>query len=256
MPFAGLGLAKYESLLIAQHWMRQQALGGQPRISGATTFGYLGPGLTPNPMWQVGDFARLHELSGDETMGMPKDVLAKLDPRTNMVDQMAAIRAPWFWLGWIFDQGLQRTSQFGLTKNGHYFAQVLWIDGPYPIHNAFMIARRQMVESFDPEANEGACPSHVVLDYTEFLRRNNSIRREPKDPTHKALYRAFVGNCYRMSLYLLTDSLRRSPHLEDAPDYKDQVGMIKQWFDNAEPEHAEEHEILVQHALAAIAACH
>ncbi len=91
------------------------------------------------------------------------------------------------------------------------------------MHCAFMFLRKQLTQSFDPAAWNSASPQHYVMEYSTFLGNRNFERFEPSDPGSLKLYRRFVVNAFRTSLYLLLDETRRthvsglqSPVLEEA----------------------------------------
>lgn len=251
MPFSALSLDKYRSMLIAQHFMRQKA-SGKAMGTSTSVFGKLPSGMKPNPMWDIGEYGRTNEVFGEETQGIPPELKGTVTP--NMHQRMQELRAPWFWLGWMFDPGLQLTEGPTTTARGHYFAISLWRDGGYPMHNAFMIARKQMSQSFDPNCYLEK-PAHVELDYSEFLERNNLIRFEPKVPRHRDMYRKFTANCFRMSLVLFAEDLERTKKLDKARFYRDQVEMIENYLLTVDSSNRTLNEALLGRTKAAMTAC-
>ncbi|MBI3721374.1 MAG: hypothetical protein HY248_02380 [Fimbriimonas ginsengisoli] len=209
IPGELLSFEKYRALLLGQHLMRRALLGKPPRRGPVALAGTVSQRLIPNPMWSVGDFARQYEDADFGVLQFPKEVLAKKSLGPPAAEQLKTMRAPWLWLGWMMDQGLQRINNERATKRGEYVMNALWNDGPYPVHNIFMASRAELVHCFVPEAWGSGFQRHFVLGYGAFRRSGFYVSMEPKSPEHRRLYRTIVANAFRMSTYLLLEDVRR-----------------------------------------------
>ncbi len=257
MSFANdLAYRKYQSMLIAQHVMREKALnsgGGKPL--GTTQFSNLGNDTVPNPFWQVGEYAVLNEGFDSDTQGVPQEVLKDLDSKRAFGDQMRAMEVPWMWIGWMSDQGLQRTPGDQSTHNGRYFTLSLYTNGDYALHNCFMITRKQLVQSFDPAALPSGRTQRFILDYSEFAAHRNVIRYEPQEPERQAMFRKMTGNAFRMSLYLLMNDARRTGVVASKAIDEFQLQAIREYLIYSDPEHKAENVKLADDCLDVVEGC-
>lgn len=233
-----ISLAKYRAMLLFQHSLRTQALGklDEPVLNPAWSHH-----PESNPMWEIGDLARVYERAGVGMLGFPPDVQTKKSGGPTPAEQMKELRLAWFWAGWLCDPSLQNSGPARTTQRGDYFTGYLWKDGPYPAHNAFMITKKLVAES---------TPTHFRLDYSGFLTGVKS--GELVDPVHRSIYRKFVCNSFRMSLYLLRSELVRSGgvHLKEAT--LQQARSIGAYLAVAAPARSHEDAVLVSGVLARI----
>jgi hypothetical protein len=235
---------KYKSLLLAQHLFRKARLEGLVESDALNFFEYTLESPTVdggkivagvhNPMWDVGDTARVHNKGSNDCTGtclnMVPALYQALTVSHSMRDQMSALRLPWMWLGWFFDQGMQRTSGSNSTKGLEYFRQAL-LDGSvgipelpideskpstYPIHAAFVFLRKQLVQSFEPTALEERARSTqpLIVGFNEFHRFSFDRTHIPKTGDHAALYKHFVCNAYLTTLFLLDDHQAKGKTVE------------------------------------------
>ncbi len=163
-----------------------------------------------NPMWNLGEFGRSFASEAIGNFGMPKDIVAKKLDGPSSADQMKELRLAWYWLGWTMDPGLQRSGESIQTKQADYFTRFLWLDGPYPTHEAFMITRKIASESFVPSAWNSRTPQHLDLNYSGLTNDKDFAGTLPHEAQHRQLFSAFVRNSFRMNLYLLIDELPRT----------------------------------------------
>jgi hypothetical protein len=217
-------------------------------------FGYLTKGEVPNPFWQVGEYAALNEGLDTETQGMPDEVMQTISTKLPFPDQMRAIKTPWMWLGWLQDQGLQRTPGDQNTRNARYFTLGLYTDGNYALHNCFMVTRKQLVQSFDPTAMPEGKKQNFVMDFSEFVAHRNAIRYEPQEPERKALFRTMAGNAFRMQMYLLIDEAHRTGVIGSKAISEFQLQAIREYLIYSDPEHKRENVKLADQALDIVAA--
>ena len=205
---------KYGSVLVAQHLFRREVRTGTPwgdRPSAAWLPGRMATDAGPNPVWMVGDFARVHK-KGD--VELPAPVVERIGPAFD--DEMRRVKTSWFWAGWLFDQGLQRTHGSNSTKFAEYFVDFLRKDfeaqhtpggtpdaSGYAVHAAFVMTKKLTVQNHDPALAAGR-RAHE-LRYSNFHAYGWDVSKEPADPERRALYRALTADSYRTALYLALD---------------------------------------------------
>lgn len=200
---------KYRSVLAGMHVLRQDLFAGRPwrdRAIAAFWPQRMTSDSGPNPVWAMGDFARIHKNVND-WMGLPPAVVNVLSPHTTLRDELEKMRVPWFWAGWLFDQGLQRTSGSNSTKSAEYLTHHLWADSQhaYAIHNAFMILKKNVQENFAPlgwfvPAWAGGGGPRVKVTLSNFAGYGRHVNWAPSDPARREIYRTWVGNAYRAFL--------------------------------------------------------
>jgi len=201
---------KYRALLVYQHILRSGFAGGSALDQvGPVLLGKLGKAGLPNPLLDLGVFADERNDTPFSQFSFPDDTLAKKEKGVTEADQMRQIRLPSLYAGWLMDQGLMRCETCPAPRATRIFTERLLTDGPYPMHDAFAITKKLVTDGFAPEAWNGSEPQHFVIDYSAFLDRGNFEKFEPKDPEGRAIYRRFVGNSFRMSLFLYEDQESR-----------------------------------------------
>jgi hypothetical protein len=259
-PFSSMAFSnelsyhKYKSLLIAQHLLRKEANGNIERSSSPIEFAKLAKGVLPNPFWEVGEYAVLNEGLDSDSQGVPREVLDTFDPAMPFPNQMRAMKLPWLWIGWLSDQGLQRTPGDQNTHSGRYFTVALYTDGNYALHNCFMITRKQLVQSYIPEALPEGKEQRFVLDYSEFAAHRNLIRYEPQDPERQAMFRKMTGNAFRMSLYLLQEEVKRTGVVASRAICEFQIQAIREYLIYSDPENKKQNTTLADQTLIAVMA--
>lgn len=251
MPFSmEFAYHKYLSMLIGQQFLRERALGiRDERRDGPEAFSYLGEGLLPNPMWDLGEYAALNEGLDSESQGMPDEVIPTISKTVSFPAQMRAMKAPWLWLGWLQDQGLQRTAADQNTRNGRYFTLALYSDGDYALHNCFMITRKQLVQSFAASAQPDGKKKPYTFDFSEFAAHRNAIRYEPQEPERQALFRTMTDNAFRMALYLLIDDAQKTGIVQSKATDEFQLQSIREYLIYSDPEHKAQNVALADRAL-------
>jgi len=202
-----------------------------------------------NPMWSLGEFGRMSQNVNITAMGMPADVASKKLTGPSSADQMRELRLSWYWLGWCMDPGLQRTGPLTETFRADYFTRFLWSDGPYPMHQAFMVTRKIATESFVPSAWNSGAPQHLDLNYSAFLNDGGVGGPLPPDPQDRALFDAFVANSFRMNLFLQIDELSRTKTVYLREALNQQIKRMKQIFKDPRD------QTLADRTLALIAQC-
>ena len=253
---------KYESVLVAQHLFRREGTRGsmwEGRPSSAWLPSEMTTDSGPNPVWMVGDFARVHK-SGD--VELPDGVIDRVG--NGFDEEMRRVKIAWFWAGWQFDQGLQRTHGSNATKFAEYFTDFLRKDfvasetpdgtpGPsgYATHAAVVITKKLVVQNHDPVLADrrGA----YELRYSNFHGYGWDISKEPRDAERRAVYRALTADSYRMSLYLALDhAARHSVSDVERRQWAGAVDAMERFFEHVASEHLDHDRGLVAAVRAAL----
>ena len=228
-PAEELAGAKYRALLLLQHQLRTGRL--VPMVKRGQK------GDRQNPFWDIGEFGRfLLEDQSIDVLGLPEDVSAKKIGGPNFATQARDLRLPWFWLGWILDPGLQLSGSRRETRRSDYFTKFLWIDGPYPMHGAFMTSKRMVEQAFNPECWNDHYAPHFEIQYSFFLTGDNALTQEPIDPVARKIYRRFTSNSCRMSLYLLRKDILETHQAIRPESQQFQIGMIRKVLAKFDPQ--------------------
>lgn len=184
-PIQVMALAKYRSLLSLQHFLRT---------------GRYAPLPAGNPFWMIGETARTSESFTGAQLGLPPDVLTAKSEGPAFPQQLAEMKLPWYWLGWMADPGLQQSGGLRETRRADYFTQTLLEKG-FPNHALLMLSRKLI------EQSKGR---HFEIQYSFLILNQPLIDLEPKDPDQRAVFRRVAANLFRTMLYLLDDDVRRT----------------------------------------------
>jgi hypothetical protein len=244
-----LSTLKFRALLVLQHRMRHH----QERSPMMITPDVLAYG-NYNPIWQVGEEARDIVDRNQNAIGMDSVTQAGKLNGPSLADQLHALRISWFWAGWLSDQGLYRTSHDSKTSLGMWLSQSLSQDGPYPIHNVFSNARRQVVVTHNPPS-WGETPERrrLIWDLAGLRSFKFYERDLPTTSDHRKLYLTFTLNCFWMNLLLLKDDLERTHTVWVK---RNSVGNLTELIDfikREDPGEAQKAEALQQQLEALIA---
>ncbi|MEM7513276.1 MAG: hypothetical protein AAF388_20270, partial [Bacteroidota bacterium] len=153
--------------------------------------------------------------SKDEELELPKEIMERIESSNK--EAMKQVKVPWFYTGWLFDQGLQKTSSSNSTKSAEYFSHFFQDDfsegqpnrSGYSIHNIFMITRKQMVQNFDPVATENDL-ARLAVAYSNFHGYGWDVKKAPKDSQERLdIYQFMVENSYRMMLFLMQEDIKQ-----------------------------------------------
>ena len=231
---------KLRSAMIGQHLMRTQHAARAGFVQGAMAFSYLDNAsyavknevLGGNDLWEIGDRARVmlddNQAAGTlrtslAALGLPKFVLESVSATDNVSAEQQRLRVTWFWIGFTFDPSFARTSGSNSTKVGEYMVGSL-SDENLHLHNAFSQHVRLIAKGYLPEANVKKSGSAMIpvtpaflMDYSYFIGYGrpvlgwNEDRKNPLPAAQKleqqGLWQRFVGNGFRMSMYLQMDAL-------------------------------------------------
>ena len=252
---ASIAEAKYRSLLLMQHALRREALGDK-KDRGAVAFIDNPNPLVPNPMWDIGEAARRFQDLSPEGLGLNPAEMKKKSGGPKFRAQMVDMQASWFWLGWLFDQGLERTSRNMMSARGDWLALSLWVAGPYQIHNIYWLTRKQLVVNRIPKA-WGGQPNRrkPEWDYLAIRIGGRYISEMPKDPEHRRMYINFAANSFRMTLLLMLDEWRRTKEVWYKSASEQHVRALTKFIGDFQPDSAAEAEKMRQELDEALAAC-
>ncbi|WP_073973391.1 hypothetical protein [Erythrobacter donghaensis] len=249
---------KLRNAMIGQHILRTEALGRRDQfLRGAVPFSYLAtaepfrtqfdkesatggsgerlPRFLPNPIWELGDYARVGFDADPSTagqvgnissrdalrdrlanMGYPQFVVDSVDPGLTAGQSETDIRIAWFVMGLRFDPGLQRTHQSNATLLGEYMHANLH-DLDYFNHRVFIEAFRLVNRSYRPEASAGTPPPYRLFFgyFAKYNRQmpsrwnsagNTAVSQDIKN-AQLAAYKRTAANFFRMSLLLHEEAL-------------------------------------------------
>ena len=255
---------KYASVLVAQHLFRREVRAGslwEGRPTAAWLPGAMRRDSGPNPVWMVGDFARVHK-EGD--VELPREVVDRVGGGFD--EEMRRVKIAWFWAGWLFDQGLQRTHGSNSTKGAEYFTDFLRKDfvageapdgtsdrSGYALHDVYVVTRKLTVQNHDPALADGR--GGHALSYSNFHGYGWDISREPTDPERRALYRRAVARSYRMALYLALDHAAAAGVSDvERRQWPSPLGRMEAFFEHAASPHLDHDRALVARVRAALGA--
>lgn len=223
---------KYRALLLLDYRLRTKNISG-PEPSEAPEITVPGQ---PNPAWQVGDIARDLEMQNPQTLGFDADLDEKKEGGPKLRDQLSDLSLAWFWMGWLFDQGMYRSRAGKVAIRGDWLARALWLYGPYPIHNIYSTTRRQLVASFDRNAWIGPPErQHLSWDYAAIRIGHRYTLQIPTQPEQRQLYLTFTANCFRMNLLLLRDELQRTHSVWMRVNSEQNVKDLTDFIEMADP---------------------
>jgi hypothetical protein len=218
--FDQISTFKYGALMLWQHALREHGPHGGAQMALAGNW---------NPVWMVGEIARLN-LDGDrQFLGMPDDVFAKKSAGPSLAQQMDALRLPWLWMGWTLDPSLFRSGGERATVRGDYFVQALAQDGPYPLHTAFFLTKKVIEQGYRVGIWPYRVPQHFELQYTFFLINGNLAGREPAESAARERFRKFVKNAFRMDLYSVLEDVGRTGGCVRPESQLNQIKYIREY---------------------------
>jgi len=296
---------KLRNAMVGQHILRTEALGRRDRfMRGAVPFAYLAsaepfrtefnnqnatgssgerlPRFLPNPIWELGDYARIGFDADPSTagqvgnissrdslrdrlaiMGYPQFVADSVDPGLTAGQAETDIRIAWFVMGLRFDPGLQRVHQSNATLLGEYMHANLH-DLDYFNHRVFIEALRLVNRSYRPEASPGAPPPYRLFFgyFAKYNRQmpsrwnsagNAAVSADLKN-AQLAAYKRTAANFFRMSLLLHEEALTNgaiAPY-GSTPVNDGEFAQIRAFFDYAGlPGRAEDEALLLRVAQRA-----
>jgi len=247
---------KFRMLVLLQHITRMKAKGIDffadkgPVALAEWNLKYL-----PNPFLELAMLADDRQNTPFDQFLFPSSVVEK-KTGVSREEQLKQLRLPNLWAGWLFDEGLLRSGFVDPNRVTRIMTERLFSDGPYPFHDAFFITKKIVTDGFEPRAWNGNAPQHFAVDYSWFLSDGNVHKFEPKDAKARELYRRFVANSFKMSLYLYREQLQQT-HTKYAGDPSlDQIAKIEAYVKEVQPRQSKEVNALAEEisSLAAAAA--
>lgn len=250
-PISLLSHRKFESLLVYQHFLRTRFAFTNTKIP--VLFPYPTKRIIPNPFWQVGEFSvHIDGVTSDDIV-MPPDLLSKKAGGPSIDDQFKAMRAPWLWLGWMCDQGLDLTGLTPSIQDGVYLSDALYDLGPYTTHSAFFTVRRVLSLAYLPGTwNRVRSKQQLRLGVMAHTRLGKHIELEPKDPQARSRYRTFMCNSYRALMYLYKDQLERSREVWLPDQGKQETRTMLAYLHHTQPNSTAKDDELAKQVFVAI----
>lgn len=189
-------------------------------------------------------------------LGLDTDEQQKKTGGPSFQAQMVDMQASWFWLGWLFDQGLERTSRNMMSARGDWLAMSLGSAGPYPIHNIYWLTRKQLVVNRIPKA-WGGLPNRrrPEWDYLAVRVGGRYVSEMPADPVHRKMYIDFTANCFRMTLLLMLDEWQRTKEVWYRSAAEQHVRALTKFIADFQPASASEAARLRSEIEATFATC-
>ncbi|MCS6846286.1 MAG: hypothetical protein RMN52_01060 [Anaerolineae bacterium] len=222
---AALSAAKYRSLLLAQHLVRERALGTN----------------APSAMFERRPIAFLEiPPTANRLVAIhnPMFAVGNLIYRSHPHKAEAAAKAlPWWFAAWTFNPGLPDADEERET-----FLQALeGRDGgePYPIHHRLVRIKTDMTQAYAPYVRlPGRPPQANALDLADaargFVYPDDEAGALFFDQAHRTLYHTFAANVRRMQLYLLIHEFNKQ-----CADGRSYVGLVGDEVAFVERLHAE-----------------
>jgi hypothetical protein len=192
-----LAIAKFRALLLLQHAIR---IGG-PKAARLDRINLIGPG---NPFWEVAEVARNNYTGDPGRFSMPKSIQEKKKGVPSS-EQMHELRLPWYWTGWALDPSLTHLGRgiSGTVRRADYFTRLLWDDGPYPLHMAFMLSKKLVEDGFGVDLPKSPVPQHYEIQFSNFLMEAHLSTPNPSWAPIRLQVNRVAGNAFRISLFLL-----------------------------------------------------
>lgn len=247
-----LSSAKQKSLFLFQHLARTGKLNPEPSRP-PILYGELKSVLVPNPIWDVGNLARDFMPGDKDSLGFSDDLRLKKTSGPTVDRQLQDMRVSWMYAGWLFDQGLYRTSFDKRVRRGEWIQTSIWQDGPYAIHNVYVSTRHQLVLSWSPNIWSGdPGRRHYTWDYAQLMLGQRHIKQRPEAGRHRELYDRFTANCFRMSLFLLIEDLQKNHVIWLREPSRAHVKAMQEFFAAADPAWAAKDKELVDRVFEAM----
>ena len=246
--FAALSTAKFRALMIWQDRIRNHT-----EYSTANVSSDVIEFSNDNPVWDVGEIARQIIDRTPAQIGMDATNQSKKTVGPPLADQLHQLRLAWFWLGWLSDQGMFKTSLEAKTRLGMWQAQSLSLDGPYPIHSVYSNVRRQAVISNDPSAwGETPQRKRRLWDFAGLRSFEYHERDIPTQPENRKLYFKFLCNSIRMNLFLIKESIEKTNVVWVKKNSHANAGILVEYVKKYDPADAPEMDKLLTELNASI----
>ncbi|MEZ0326428.1 MAG: hypothetical protein ACAH95_11025, partial [Fimbriimonas sp.] len=207
-----LSLFKALSLLEYQHVLRT---GKRPATIPAQ------PGPLCSPIWAVGNFAREQAESIGGDIGLTDGDYQAMGIGKNRNTGLGDSSAGWMWLGWVADPSLQHVSLDKLARNGNYFTQTLYEQGPYPIHAAFVVMRRILSEREERTVFQP--------DYGALVNQGALKLFEPKSPASRALFKSLLANLLTISAHLVLEDAAQRREIDNPAGALQQMRALREY---------------------------
>jgi hypothetical protein len=250
---AGLGITgeakeilkeKYKSVLIGSHVLRMESAGEAFASMPAyvDTLGMPLHSVLYNPMWDVGDNARILD-NGFAPEDAAKFSVAQTRKLSRpLADEIDQLRLTWFWVGWLFDHGVMHSGSSNSTKSTEYFNMHMYEKKLYT-HVTYMRFQKAFSQAFRPGLTlrvdgKQQLASPTTQEWGYFLAYYNGRARADRPPSEwkmppigekRQLFLDILANLIRTNILLVTEEVARIG-VEDKPMTQEKIGWMRGWL--------------------------
>jgi hypothetical protein len=175
-----------------------------------------------SPVWLVGEFMREYAETTGADIGLT-GTQYDVHHNTGLEDSSAG----WMWLAWINDPSLKHVSMDKLARNGHYFVERLWQQGPFGMHAGLVVARRVL--------EDRKTRGFLDADLNSFTNDDALKRFQPNDPATRLLYKRMCANLLTMFAYLLEDDMQAGHVLTNPAGTLHHLSNLQAYTKNQRP---------------------
>ena len=168
--------------------------------------GELSQKFPEDPIWAVGNWARVMNGFTPETLGIPPAKITSLRMQPGQKLNLSRMALSWFWVAWMRDPSLLSTSRDKPALDGQYMSETVWLVGPLAMHNAFFCTRRPIETYFEQRGS-----MNLKAEFTAFSNDSALEINEPKSPQARKRFLAWCTSLVDVYATLLThDAQTRS----------------------------------------------
>ena len=240
-------LAKYQSIQIMGHMLRQKTLDYPDRVIDQKERDSIVArevAMDRQPIWHVGDLIRQHPLNCDHPDGCTvfPDFVRNESNQDRLRLQSRVLERAWFWAGWMLDPSLLTLDESFATVSGDYFYplhQGHW-GGHYAFILAKMSAEKANVEGWTRANGPGVAGHGKWASIRPFLVYKHSEFQRPMfgeyDPRHE-LQQRLLTNTARMWLYLVHEDVERTGTAFDRSGTAKAINFARlNWLQGTDPD--------------------
>lgn len=168
--------------------------------------GELSRQFPEDPIWGVGNWARVMNGFTPEILGIPPAKITSLRMQPGQKLNLSGMALSWFWVAWMRDPSLLSTSRDKPALDGQYMSETVWLVGPLAMHNAFFCTRRPIETYFEQRGS-----MNLKAEFTAFSNDSALEINEPKSPQARKRFLAWCTSLVDVYATLLThDAQTRS----------------------------------------------
>jgi Cytochrome C oxidase, cbb3-type, subunit III len=237
---------KYKSVLVGAHLLRLQSRGTSLTSLPAfvNVMGFTDPTEFFNPMWSVGDSARILDSGFSPVDAAKFSAEQKSRLSAPLGDEIANLRLSWFWIGFLFDPGVMHSGGSNSTKSTEYFNMQMY-ERHYYNHVSYMRFQKAFSQAFRPGLTlrtdgkqQLASASAQVWNY--FLSYDNgrvrpgyesqpNLWKMPAMGERRDLFLNLQANLTRALALLMADEAARLG-VDDKAPLQGAIGWMRDWM--------------------------